>query len=106
MAHVWRPPLLILATAYFVVDGLFAYVTRPIAVWIGEMHVLERARRWVVSLQPYPSLALFVVPLIALEPVKPLAGYLAATGHWIAGTITFIACEVLKLTVMERLFQI
>jgi hypothetical protein len=106
MARVWKIPLFMVATTYFVVDGLFSYVTRPISAWIGQIRLFERARRWIVSLRPYPSLALFAVPVIILEPVKPLAGYLAATGHLVAGAITFIAGEVVKLTCVERLFEL
>jgi hypothetical protein len=106
MARVWKIPLFMVATAYFVVDGLFSYVTRPISAWIGQMRLFERARRWIVSLRPYPSLALFAVPVIILEPVKPLAGYLVATGHLLSGAATLIAGEVLKLTCVERLFEL
>jgi hypothetical protein len=106
MARLWKIPLFMVATAYFVVDGLFSYITRPISAWIGQIRLFERARRWIVSLRPYPSLALFAVPVIILEPVKPLAGYLAATGHLVAGAITFIAGEVVKLTCVERLFEL
>jgi hypothetical protein len=106
MARIWKIPLFVLAIAYFVVDGLFSYVTRPISAWIGKMRVFERARRWIVSLRPYPSLALFAVPVIILEPVKPVAGYLAATGHLMASAVTFITGEVLKLTCVERLFEL
>ena len=106
MARLWKIPLFMVATAYFVVDGLFSYVTRPISAWIGQIRLFERARCWIVSLRPYPSLALFAVPVIILEPVKPLAGYLAATGHLVAGAITFIAGEVGKLTCVERLFEL
>jgi len=60
----------------------------------------------VTSLGPYPSLALFAVPVIILEPAKPLAGYLLGTGHFFAGAVTFITAEVLKLTFVERLFQL
>ena len=106
MAQLWKTPVFVLATAYFVLDGLFSYVTRPVALWMSKMRILERTRRWVVSLRPYPSLALFAVPVIILEPAKPLAGYLAATGHFWAGAITFVAAEVLKLSLVERLFQL
>jgi hypothetical protein len=61
---------------------------------------------WVVSLRPYPALALLVVPVIILEPAKPLAGYLIGTGHFGAGAITFVTAEVLKLTFVEQLFQL
>jgi hypothetical protein len=106
MARIWKTSILVLATVYFVLDGLFSYVTRPITAWISKMRFLERIRRWVVSLRPYPSLALFAVPVIILEPAKPLAGYLAATGHFFAGAITFVTAEVLKLSCVERLFQL
>jgi hypothetical protein len=35
MARIWKIPLVVVATAYFVVDGLFSYVTRPISAWLG-----------------------------------------------------------------------
>ncbi len=106
MARIWKTPLFVLAAAYFVLDGLFSYVTRPVAAWLGRMHIFERTRRWIVSLRPYPSLALFAVPVIILEPVKPLAGYLVATGHLAAAAITFVTGELLKLTCVERLFEL
>jgi hypothetical protein len=54
----------------FVVDGVFSHVTRPLTVWIAEKKIFER----VISLRPYPPLALFAVPVIIVEPAKPLAG--------------------------------
>jgi hypothetical protein len=106
MARAWNTPVFILATVYFVVDGMFSHVTRPITVWLAQKQLFERARLWVISLGPYPSLALFAVPVIILEPAKPLAGYLLGTGHFFAGAVTFITAEVLKLTLVERLFQL
>jgi hypothetical protein len=104
MTRVWNTPVFILATVYFIVDGVFSYVTQPITAWIARKRLFERARLWIVSLRPYPSLALFAVPVIILEPAKPLAGYFIGTGHFFAGAVTFIAAEVLKLTLVERLF--
>jgi hypothetical protein len=106
MTRIWNTPVFILATVYFVVDGVFSYVTQPITVWIAKKKPFERARIWVTSLRPYPSLALFAVPVILLEPAKPLAGYLMGTGHFFAGAVTFITAEVLKLIFVERLFQL
>jgi hypothetical protein len=106
MARVWNTPLFIAATAYFLVDGIFSYVTRPITEWLGKQKILERVRRWITSLRPYPSLALFAVPVILLEPAKPLSAYLLGTGHFFAGAVVFICAEVLKLTVVERLFHL
>jgi hypothetical protein len=106
MSRVWNTPVFIIAIIYFAVDGVFSYVTRPITAWIAKQKLLERVRRWVTSLGPYPSLALFAVPVILLEPAKPLSAYLIGTGHFFAGAVVFIAAEVLKLTVVERLFHL
>jgi hypothetical protein len=49
---------------------------------------------------------LFAVPLIVLEPVKPVAAYLAGTGHIAVGLIVLVIGEVLKLVLVERLFSV
>jgi hypothetical protein len=106
LARFWKTAVFIVATAYFVVDGVLSYVTRPIAVWIAKRNLFERAQLWIVSLRPYPALALLAVPVIILEPAKPLAGYLMGTGHFGAAVIAFVTAEVLKLTFIEQLFQL
>src|SRR3979409_2437331 len=106
MTRVWNTPIFFVATVYFVVDGVFSYLPHPITVCISERKLLERVRFWVTSLGPYPSLALFAVPVIILEPAKPLSAYLLGTGHFFAGAVIFITAEVLKLTLVERLFQL
>jgi len=106
MTRVWNTPAFAIATVYFILDGVFSCITRPITTWLSKKAFLVRVRRWVTSLGPYPSLALFAVPVVALEPAKPLSAYLIATGHFFAGAVVFISAEVLKLTVVERLFQL
>jgi hypothetical protein len=106
MTKVWNTPIFAIATVYFIIDGVFFNITRPITAWLSKKAFLVRVRRWVTSLGPYPSLALFAVPVIVLEPAKPLSAYLIATGHFFAGAVIFITAEVLKLTVVERLFQL
>jgi hypothetical protein len=99
-----KPVLFVVAAIYIAVDELFSLVTRPIADWLARQDVARRLRRWITSLPPYPALALFVVPLIILEPVKPLAAYLAASGHFATGAALFVGGELLKLVIVERLF--
>ena len=70
MTRIWNTPVFILATMYFVVDGVFSYLTRPITEWIAKKKLFERARLWVTSLGPYPSLALFAMPVIILTRLR------------------------------------
>jgi hypothetical protein len=64
------------------VDAIVKTVAKPIANWINKHMPLRRLRDWIRSLPPYPSLALFSVPVIVLEPVKPIALYLAAAANF------------------------
>ena len=43
---------------------------------------------------------------IILEPVKPVAAYLAATGQIVSSVLTLIVGELFKLVLIERLFSL
>ena len=95
-----------LAAIYFLVDAIFAGLTQPISTWLARHVPMRALRSWIRSLPPYPSLALFSVPVILLEPIKPLAAYLAATGQLIGAAMTLVIGELLKLVLVERLFSL
>ncbi|WP_354256679.1 hypothetical protein [Bradyrhizobium sp. F1.13.3] len=99
-----KPVIFTLAAVYFLVDAIFMTVARPLANWIGEYRIFRSVRVWIGSLRPYPALALLAVPVIVLEPVKPVAAYLAGTGHITTGMIVLVVGESLKLVLVERLF--
>ncbi|WP_298878164.1 hypothetical protein [uncultured Bradyrhizobium sp.] len=106
MKRILRPVTYILAAIYFLVDAVFMAVARPISRWLERNLEFKRLRAWIRSLPPYPSLALFSVPVIILEPIKPLAAYLVATGQFLSGMAAFVGCELLKLVLVERLFHL
>ena len=106
MNRILKPLGFALAVAYFVVDAIFVQFVRPLGDWIAKRRMFAGIRAWIVSLRPYPTLALFAVPIIIFEPIKPMAAYLIATGQMAMGTVTFIVGEILKLTFVDRLFKI
>jgi Mn2+/Fe2+ NRAMP family transporter len=101
-----KPVVYVLAGIYFIVDAVFAAIAAPLADWLAEQRIFDGLRRWILSLDRYPTLALFAVPIIVLEPVKPVAAYLAATGHVVAGLGVLLLGEILKLVLIERLFAL
>jgi len=104
--RILKSVIFIIAAVYIGVDAVFFTVAKPVADWVSKRRILEGLRAWVASLRPYPTLALFMVPLIALEPLKPVAAYLIATGHVRVALTTFVVGEILKLVILERLFAI
>lgn len=106
MKRILKPVTYILAAIYFLVDAVFMAVAAPIARWLERSFEFKRVRAWIRSRSPYASLALFSVPVIILEPIKPVAAYLAATGQILSGAVTFLVGELLKLVLVERLFHL
>jgi hypothetical protein len=104
--RILKPITYVLAAIYFLVDALFMAVAMPISRWLARHFEFKRLRAWIKSLPPYPSLALFSVPVIILEPIKPVAAYLVATGQFVCGVAAFVGCELLKLVLVERLFHL
>jgi hypothetical protein len=93
------------AILYFVIDAVFVSLLRPLVRRLAMLPILAGLGRWVRRLGPYQSLVLFLVPIIVLEPVKPVAAYLFASGHPIDGALLLAIGELLKITVVERLFH-
>ena len=106
MNRILKSIIFTLAAIYFLVDAVFMTVARPFANWIAEQWIFGSLRVWIVSLRPYPTLALFAVPLIVLEPLKLVAAYLAGTGHIRTGMVVLVVSEILKLVLIERLFSV
>ena len=106
MNHALKPVIFVAAAIYLAVDEFFSTIAHPIANWLARRRVFERVRGWIISLGRYPSLALFLIPLIVLEPVKPVAMYLAASGRCAEGALVFVVGMTLKLVLIERLFNL
>ena len=106
MKRVWNLIVFTIAIIYFLMDAVFATVAIPLSRWMAARWCFERIHRWITSLRPYPTLALFVIPLVILEPAKPFAAYLIATGHVVPGFAVLAIAEILKLVIIERLFSV
>lgn len=106
MNPVLKSVLFVVAALYLAVDELFASVATPIANWLSRLPMLRRVREWISALPPLAALALFLVPVLILEPIKPVAAYMAAAGYFLEAVALFILGEILKLVLVERLFQL
>ena len=103
---VFRPLVLVAAAIYFVIDGVILAVLRPLLKRIAHLKLFRFIAVWIESLGPYPTLLVFLIPLILLEPVKPVSAYLIASGHFVSGVLALVLGEVLKILIVERVFRI
>jgi hypothetical protein len=106
LGRVLSPVVAVLAAVYFLIDALFLPPIRLLGRFLGRFRLFERLADRIRALGPYQTLALFLVPLIILEPVKPVAAYLAARGHFAHSVTVLVVGEILKITIVERLFHV
>jgi hypothetical protein len=106
LRRVVSPVVSAVAVVYFVLDAVFLGILKPFLDWLERQPVLIRTGRWIRSLGPYPSLFLLGIPVVVLEPLKPLGFYVMATGHPLQGSAILAGAEVAKIVVVERLFRI
>ncbi len=105
LKQILKGAVLAAAVLYFLIDALFLSLIKSIFKRLADLPVVVRVSAWIAALGPYPTLALFLIPLIILEPVKPVSAYLIATGHTLYGVIVFVVGEVLKIAIVERMFH-
>ena len=99
------PVGLALAILYFLIDGVMLAIIRAPAAWLVRQPLVAGLMARIARLGPYSTLALLLVPVILLEPLKPLALYLIAKRYVVLGTITLVLAELLKIVTVERLFH-
>lgn len=98
--------MVVVAAIYFIIDALVLAVLKPLLKRFAHIKVFRIIATWIASLGPYPTLAVFLIPLVLLEPIKPASAYLIASGHFVNGVLILIVGEVLKIAIVERIFQI
>lgn len=106
MNSILKAIMAVIAVIYFLIDAVTMVVARPLANLLARLTLFSELRAWIISLQPYPTLALFALPIILLEPAKPCGAYLVAKGHLMFGLLLLAVTEILKLVIVQRLFAV
>jgi hypothetical protein len=61
-------------------------------------------RRKIQQFGPYKSLAVLLVPLLVVEPVKMTGLAFVGLGHWVVGACMIVGAYAAGLLVVDRLF--
>jgi hypothetical protein len=64
------------------------------------------ARRRIQQLGPYKSLAILLVPLLIVEPVKMAGMAFVGLGHWAGEVCMIVGAYSASLLVVDRLYRI
>lgn len=103
----YRPVLILLAFLFLVEAWLWRHM-EPVVRWFADLIPFERFKHWVAErarrLPPYAALALFLSPLLLVEPLEGIAVWAYAHKHWIFGSLCLLAVKLIGVGVMAFLF--
>ncbi len=106
IGRLLRPVVTLAALVYFILDAVVYWIVRPFARWVGALPVMAGVVRWLSGLAPYPALLVVLLPLVLLEPAKWAGAWLLASGQTTTGLVVLTVAELLKITLVERLFHL
>jgi hypothetical protein len=105
IGRAFKPIIVVFAALYFLIDAIFFSLIKPLGTWLSKLPMFTRVDGLIRSLGPYPTFALFAVPFVVLEPIKPVGLYLIASGKVVDGVVLIAVGEIAKITIVERIFH-
>lgn len=106
--HLLRPLWVVLALLFLLEAWLWDHL-EPLVAWVVDRIPLarlkEQLRQAMMRLPPHAALAVFIVPVIVLLPLKFLEVYLIASGQWFATVVVLLFAKLLGLGVTAFVFD-
>lgn len=106
--HWLRPLWTVLALLFLMEAWLWDHLEPIVARVVGLLpwgRVKDWIKRSIETLPPWAALGVFVVPLVALLPLKFLEVYFLATQQWLAAVLVLVAAKLLGLGVTAFVFD-
>jgi hypothetical protein len=109
MRRVFKPFLILLALVFLFEAWLWEHL-RPLVAWVVGLvrwHRLKaRLAAAIEHLPPYPTLLVFLIPVVLLFPVKLLGLWMLAHGSWLGAMAVLALAKVVSMGVTAFIFDL
>src|SRR5262245_63658246 len=109
MRRLLHPLLVLLALVFLFEAWLWSHLA-PIVGWIvdriGWRELRAKVAAGIQRLPPYPTLLVFLVPVLLLLPVKFLGLWLLARGSWLGAMGVLALAKMVSLGVTAFIFDL
>ena len=73
---------------------------------LARLPVVCSLETWIRELPPYPALALFMLPILVIYPLKVVALFALGRGYVTSGIAAFVMAKLVATAVFARLYQL
>jgi len=109
MRQLFKPFLVLLALLFLLEAWLWEHL-RPVVAWVVDRIAWKRLQARFASaiahLPPYPTLLIFLIPIILLFPLKLLGLWMLAHGSWLGATAVLVAAKMMSVGVTAFIFEV
>jgi hypothetical protein len=109
MRRLLRPLWILLALVFLFEAWLWEHL-RPIVAWIVDRiawaKLKARVAAWIEHLPPYPTLLVFLVPVVLLFPIKVIGLWFLARGWWLGAMATLAGAKVVSMGTTAFIFDV
>ena len=103
-------PLWVLLAIIFLIEAWLWDHLEPIVAWCVAAIPLRALKRWLAAridrLSPVMTLAVFIVPVVLLFPLKLVGVWLLAHKHWMGALVTIVFAKFLGVGVAAFIFDV
>jgi hypothetical protein len=109
MRRLLKPLWVLLALVFLFEAWLWEHL-RPLVAWVVSLIAWDRLKARVAGtiehLPPYPTLLVFLIPVILLFPLKLLGLWMLAHGSWLGAMAVLAAAKIVSMGVTAFIFDI
>src|SRR6185503_2524088 len=109
MRRVFKPLLILLALVFLFEAWLWEHL-RPIVAWVVGLirwdQLKVRLAAAIDGLPPYPTLLVFLIPVVLLFPLKLLGLWMLAHGSWLGAMAVLAIAKVVSMGVTAFIFEL
>jgi hypothetical protein len=109
MRRLLKPLWILLALVFLFEAWLWEHL-RPLVARVVDLIAWERLKKRVAAaiehLPPYPTLLIFLIPVILLFPLKLLGLWMLAHGSWLGAMAVLALAKIVSMGVMAFIFEV
>src|SRR5215203_5338050 len=109
MRRLLKPLWILLALVFLFEAWLWEHL-RPLVAWVVDRIAWQKLKARVAAsiepLPPYPTLLVFLVPVILLFPLKLVGLWMLAHGSWLGAMAVLAVAKVASMGIMAFIFDV
>jgi hypothetical protein len=98
--------MLFVAAAVLIFEEWLWEQSKTLFARLARLPVIYSLEAWIRELPPYPALALFMLPILVIYPLKVLALFALGRGYVTSGIAAFVMAKLVATAVFARLYQL